>query len=118
MKYLYYINMPYYLTNHTILTTKGILSTISHYNDKVTGGKSIRIVKKGLVLLITVALVRARWCKTPQSEVCFRPNCNFRPWDCKTYVCAPMGWVLARKFCKHIFEIKFGPNGPTSGPTF
>ena len=70
--------MPY-LINLPILTTKGILSTISYYNDRVAGSKEVRIVNKGLVLLVTIAFVRARCNKVPPSELRFRPNCNYSP---------------------------------------
>ena len=70
--------MPY-LTNLPILRTKGILSTISHYNDGVAGSKEIRLVNIDLVLLVPIAFVRARWREAPPSELRYRPNCNFSP---------------------------------------
>ena len=57
IKDLYYTIIAYAnLTNLPILTKKGILSTISHYNDRVAGSKEIRIINKGLVLLVTIVL--------------------------------------------------------------
>ena len=39
----------------------------------------IRIVNKDLVLLVTIAFVRARWHEAPPSELRYRPNCNLSP---------------------------------------
>ena len=85
-----------YLTNLPILRTKGILSTISHYNDRVAGSKKRIIANKDLVLLATIAFVRARWREAPPSELRYRPNCNFSPRELqKIFFCT---YVVYYKF--------------------